>query len=309
MQVTGAATITSLGTGFNGCRREVRFSGACTLTNSANLVLPGGANIVTAAGDVYAFRCIGSGQWALVGGSKDPMAVRKTGDTMTGTLTFSGAQDTLTSTRSGYQYSFANMGNGQWWLYDNTAAQAAWVYDTAGGGLTTYRGATRAGSSVRSDNMFQVYSGSVAVQRTVHEYGWNNAVKRWGLVMESTAEYALYAYDAAGALLGRPFLLAQNGNLGITGTGTGFDWVATSDARLKHEIRPAKVPAGISRKIKWKRWEWLASGETSEGVIAQELIEAGLGQFVSTGDDGTLAVNYAKLALACAVDLAGEAGE
>lgn len=35
--VTGTTSITSLGTGFAGCYREVKFSGALTLTHSANL--------------------------------------------------------------------------------------------------------------------------------------------------------------------------------------------------------------------------------------------------------------------------------
>lgn len=98
VQITGSATITSLGTGFNGCRRELRFSGACTLTHSANLSLPGGANITTAAGDAISFRCVGSGQWLCtararaVPSSADVIAglgytpVNKAGDTMTGGL-------------------------------------------------------------------------------------------------------------------------------------------------------------------------------------------------------------------------------
>ena len=50
LNVTGTATITSFGTNYNG-PRFLRFAGVCTLTNSATLVLPGGANITTAAGD------------------------------------------------------------------------------------------------------------------------------------------------------------------------------------------------------------------------------------------------------------------
>ena len=50
INVTGAATITSFGTNYNG-PRFLRFAGVCTLINSATLVLPGGANITTAAGD------------------------------------------------------------------------------------------------------------------------------------------------------------------------------------------------------------------------------------------------------------------
>lgn len=49
--ISGATTITSLGTGANRVR-FVRFTGALTLThNATSLILPGGANITTAAGD------------------------------------------------------------------------------------------------------------------------------------------------------------------------------------------------------------------------------------------------------------------
>lgn len=50
INVTGAATITSFGTNYHG-PRFLRFAGVCTLTNSATLVVPGGANLTTAAGD------------------------------------------------------------------------------------------------------------------------------------------------------------------------------------------------------------------------------------------------------------------
>lgn len=69
VQITGAATISSLGTGFNGCKRELRFSGACTLVHSASLQLPGAADIVTASGQLLKFRCIGTSTWILAGGN------------------------------------------------------------------------------------------------------------------------------------------------------------------------------------------------------------------------------------------------
>lgn len=51
VQITGTTTITSFGTNYNG-PRYVRFAGALTLThNATTLILPGGANITTAAGD------------------------------------------------------------------------------------------------------------------------------------------------------------------------------------------------------------------------------------------------------------------
>jgi hypothetical protein len=50
LRVTGTTTITSFGTNYRG-PRFLTFAGAVTLTNSSALVLPGGADITTAAGD------------------------------------------------------------------------------------------------------------------------------------------------------------------------------------------------------------------------------------------------------------------
>jgi hypothetical protein len=50
--VTGTATVTSFNaTGGPGTHIKLHFDGACTLTHNSDLILPGGANIVTAAGD------------------------------------------------------------------------------------------------------------------------------------------------------------------------------------------------------------------------------------------------------------------
>jgi len=63
IEITGTTTITSLGTVPN-VWRIVRFAGVLTLTHHAtSLILPGGANIVTAAGDTAIFLSDGSGNW------------------------------------------------------------------------------------------------------------------------------------------------------------------------------------------------------------------------------------------------------
>jgi hypothetical protein len=53
--VTGATGISAISTGSGGRRVSLRFAGALTLTHSANLILPGGVNITTVAGDVAEF--------------------------------------------------------------------------------------------------------------------------------------------------------------------------------------------------------------------------------------------------------------
>lgn len=68
VHVTGTTTITALGTVQAGTARTVVFDGALTLThNATSLILPTGANIVTAAGDAAQFRSEGSGNWRCVG--------------------------------------------------------------------------------------------------------------------------------------------------------------------------------------------------------------------------------------------------
>lgn len=65
--ISGTTTITSLGNNINGAWRIVVFTGALTLTSNAAIALPGGANILTAAGDIALF--FGSntaGQWGCV---------------------------------------------------------------------------------------------------------------------------------------------------------------------------------------------------------------------------------------------------
>jgi hypothetical protein len=64
VHITGTATITALGTKTAGVEREVVFDGALTLThNATSLILPGAANITTAAGDTAIMVSEGSGNW------------------------------------------------------------------------------------------------------------------------------------------------------------------------------------------------------------------------------------------------------
>jgi len=66
VDVTGTTTITAI-TLSDGHRRVVRFTGILTLTHGASLVLPGAANIVTAAGDVAVFEGYAAGVVRCVG--------------------------------------------------------------------------------------------------------------------------------------------------------------------------------------------------------------------------------------------------
>lgn len=61
--VTGTTTITAFDTIQAGTCRTLKFSGALTLTNNSSIILSGGQNFKTIAGDVFTFRSEGSGVW------------------------------------------------------------------------------------------------------------------------------------------------------------------------------------------------------------------------------------------------------
>ena len=64
VRITGTTTITGLGVAPNGVTRQLRFAAALTLThNATSLILPGGANITTRAGDTATAISLASGIW------------------------------------------------------------------------------------------------------------------------------------------------------------------------------------------------------------------------------------------------------
>jgi hypothetical protein len=65
--IAGTTTITAFDAVEAGFQRDVTFSGALTLThNATSLILPGGANITTTAGDCATFLSLGSGNWRCI---------------------------------------------------------------------------------------------------------------------------------------------------------------------------------------------------------------------------------------------------
>lgn len=72
VNVTGTSTITSFGSSasLTSPLYTVTFAGALVLTNSVGLVLPGGANITTAAGDSAVAEYLGGGNWQVISYSR-----------------------------------------------------------------------------------------------------------------------------------------------------------------------------------------------------------------------------------------------
>lgn len=86
--VTGTTTITSFGTVGDGVIKIVRFTGALTLThNATSLILPGGANITTAAGDALLAMSLGAGNWVVLFYQRAAGYLPLNGGTLSGALT------------------------------------------------------------------------------------------------------------------------------------------------------------------------------------------------------------------------------
>jgi hypothetical protein len=96
--ITGTTTITGLGTVATGIHKVIKFEGALQLThNATSLILPGGANITTADGDIGWFISEGSGNWRCISyqrASGKPV-VQLTSGTVTATT--SGTEHDFTS--------------------------------------------------------------------------------------------------------------------------------------------------------------------------------------------------------------------
>lgn len=66
VDISGTVTITGFGTCAEGINRKGRFTGALILAhNATSLILPGNANITTAANDRYEARSLGAGNWIV----------------------------------------------------------------------------------------------------------------------------------------------------------------------------------------------------------------------------------------------------
>lgn len=68
---------------------------------------------------------------------------------------------------------------------------------------------------------------------------------------------------------------------------------STSDERLKDDI--TAMPVGLIDGINPVTWKWKEGGKKSGGVVAQQLEQCGLGNWVHEAPDGTLGVDYNAL--------------
>lgn len=110
--ITGTTAITSIGTLGVGTVVKLHFDAALTLTHHAtDLILPGGANITTAAGDEAEFVEYATGDWRMVGGVKANGGLWNDG--YTSVAVASGSAVSLTTATSTNVTSLS-LGPGEW---------------------------------------------------------------------------------------------------------------------------------------------------------------------------------------------------
>jgi hypothetical protein len=153
--ITGTTTITSFGTNYNG-PRLVRFAGALTLTHHAtNLILPGAANITTAAGDAAIFAPTGSG-WRCISYER-ASGVSLIGSLTSGTATaVSGTSVDFTSIPSWVKritLSFSGVST------SGTSNPLIQIGDSGGVEATGYLGAGTAGGNAASPTVTNYTTG------------------------------------------------------------------------------------------------------------------------------------------------------
>jgi hypothetical protein len=143
--ITGTTTITSFGTSAQTIAPIyiMRFAASLTITfNATSMILPGGASIVTMAGDAAIFEYLGSGNWKCMfyqssGGQQNSKI--KSGDTVQVSNTVLTADpDLQTNTLAVGKYSFEIF-----LLFDSVAGGAGFKW-TNGGSATDSRGAAPA---------------------------------------------------------------------------------------------------------------------------------------------------------------------
>ena len=163
--ITGTTTITAFGTVAAGAERVLVFDGVLTLThNATSLILPGAANIITAAGDIGIFRSEGSGNWRCVGFVRAANAPQSTGSASWG--------GSIIDAAGGFYEDWAPTGYADC-LMINVTGSASFnlvrglqggvdgrIVIIRNGGTTTFQIAIEAGTSSAANRFAEQYSGA-----------------------------------------------------------------------------------------------------------------------------------------------------
>lgn len=274
--ITGAATINSLGTGFVGCRRELRTADAAKFAHSAALQLPGSRDITAAAGQAFTFRCIAAGVWSLVSQSVDVAGIMDAIASKQPALGFTPVQQ-IGDNRVGLEWDGSLFGyyvNGAYTGQLATVGYVSGNYQSALG-YTPYN---KAGGSVLGDVDIRKNSPMLSFISESGTRGWRQVASI------STEDYGFFLERFNGSTYQAMMSVGTDGSVTAAGNITAF-----SDIRLKSDIRPLEGALGLVRRLQGVRYT--KDGKESIGFIAQHYGEV-LPELRHVDADGMQSIAY-----------------
>ena len=154
-------------------------------------------------------------------------------------------------------------------------------HDATDSFLTNNTGTLKIKSGTNSGENIELYTGSNVAIRALNTVG-ANAVQ--------------LMFNGGTKLQTSNVGVSITGDLTVTGDITAF---SSSDARLKNDVKPIQDSLAKVNSISGNTFTWNEAskkeGQEDTGVIAQEISAIGLPGTVTIREDGTYAVDYAKL--------------
>lgn len=250
--VTGTTTISGISSTYSWTGRVVclKFDGALTLThNATTLILPGGVDITTSAGDIAVFRQDASGEWRCL------------------SYNYAGAV-VFTANSSTPAMKITQHGSGN----------ALEVY-------ATDEGAPSPSEKIRVTKDGVAIGTTIALDPTTttnegHYYSYGNAlaISRSGsvvlLLQRTTSDGAVAAFYRQ---------TTQVGSISVTGSATTY--ATSSDYRLKDNVADLTDSGSFIDSLIPRTWVWKSTGEVGSGFLAHELQSVSPSSVTGTKDE------------------------
>lgn len=208
VRITGTTTITGFGTVSAGTRRMLRFAGALTLThNATSLILPSGANIVTAANDTAVAISLGSGNWVVTEYQKaNGLAVIESAGRLIGQQYFTTSGTATYTPTTGTSYVVVEV----------------WGAGGSGGNSSTDLGTGGGAGGYSKKKITSSFSGVTvtvgakgAAQASSNANGNNGGTSSFGAIISATG--------GNGGAFNDGFASGVDGNIASGGSGSGGD--------------------------------------------------------------------------------------
>lgn len=88
--------------------------------------------------------------------------------------------------------------------------------------------------------------------------------------------------------------ITVSGGITVTGDVSAANYVSTSDAKFKGNVRPITGALELVKQLEGVRFNWKESGDEAVGFIAQQ-VEPVIPEVINTDDNGTKSINYSVI--------------